>query len=120
MDAQELIFSITDKWGDEIALTQEDWHRIVSKRPGVEHYLDEVREALEAPTRGDPGLVMEGRYIDTKVFLKKGLLDEDPLFTACHVAVVVRYIPGAAATIRTVYFPYNVQGAFGNVLYLVP
>lgn len=119
MDAQEPIFSVKDKWGDEIALRQEDWDRITSKRPGVEDYLDEVRKTLEGPTRGEPGIVYEGRYVDTKVFYKKGLLDEDPLYTACYVCVVVRYTPGKPATLRTVYFPYNMQGALGNVLYWV-
>lgn len=78
MDAQEPIFSVKDKWGDEIALRQEDWDRITSKRPGVEDYLEEVRKTLEGPTRGEPGIVYEGRYVDTKVFYKMGLLDEDP------------------------------------------
>jgi hypothetical protein len=113
------IFVVTDKWGDEIVLTQEDWDRIVSKRPGVEHYLTEVRETLESPTRGDPGIVYEGRYIDTKVFYKAGLLDEDPLYTSCYVCVAVRYTPGTPATLRTVYFPYNIQGALGKVLYFI-
>jgi hypothetical protein len=111
------IFSITDKWGDEIVLTQEDWDRIVAKRPGVENYVDEVRQALEAPTRGDPGIVFGGRYPDTKVFYKPGLLDEDPLYKACYVCVVVRYTAGTHATLRTVYFPYNLQASLGKLLY---
>jgi hypothetical protein len=115
---QEPIFTVTDRWGDEIVLTQEDWDRIVAKRPGVEDYVEEVRETLESPTRGDSGIVYEGGYIDTKVFYKKGLLDDDPLYKACYVCVVVRYTPGKPASLRTVYFPYNMQGKLGNVVYL--
>jgi hypothetical protein len=114
---QEPIFTVTDKWGDEIVLTQEDWDRIVAKRPGVEDYLEEVRATLEGPNHDEPGAVYEGRYVDTKVFYKSGLLDEDPLYKACFVCVVVRYTPGMAASLRTVYFPYNMQGKLGNVVY---
>jgi hypothetical protein len=115
----EPIFTVTDRWGDEIVLTQEDWDRIVAKRPGVEDYLGEVRETLESPTRGDPGIVYEGRYMDTKVFYKKGLLEEDPHYKACYVCVVVRYDPGKPGSLRTVYFPYNMQAKLGNLLYCV-
>jgi hypothetical protein len=115
---QEPIFSVVDRWGDEIVLTHEDWERIVSKRPDVAPYVEEVRETLEGPTRGDPGIVFEGRYPDTKAFFRRGLFDENHLFKACYVCVLVRYLPGAPASLRTVYFPINVQGAFGNVLYL--
>ena len=119
MAEPEPIFRVTDRWGEEIVLTQEDWDRIVAKRPGVEGYIDQVRATLESPTLDEPGIVYEGRYEDTKVFYKKGLLDEDPLYTACYVCVVVRYMPGRPASIRTVYFPFNMQAKLGNVLYCV-
>lgn len=106
------IFRVTDKWGDEIVLMQEDWDRITTKRPGVEGYVEHVRQTLEHPS-----MVLEGRYEDSKVFYKKGLLDEDPLYKSCYVATVVRYPRGGGvATIRTVYFPFHVQGALGKVL----
>jgi hypothetical protein len=108
----EPIFTVTDRWGDEIALWQEDWDRIVRKRPGVENYQEHVRATLEAPN-----VVYEGRYVDTKVFYKKGLLDEDPLYKACYVAAAIRYLSGKPGSLRTVYFPYNIQGKLGKLLY---
>ncbi len=113
MNAQDPIFVVEDRWGEEIALTQEDWSRIVSKRHDVEGYEEHVRLTLESPT-----MVWEGGYEDSKVFYKKGLLDEDSRFKACYVAVIVRYSEhGAKATIRTVYFPYHVQARLGKLLY---
>jgi hypothetical protein len=35
MSASEEIFRVTDKWGDEIVLTEKDWSRIITKKPGV-------------------------------------------------------------------------------------
>ena len=112
MNKPEPIFAVVDRWGDEIVLTQEDWTRITTKRPGVEDYVDHVRTTLERPT-----MVFEGGYVGSKVFYKKELLDEDPLYTACYVAVVVRYMPRCPASLRTVYFPYHVQGHLGKLLY---
>jgi len=113
MGGMDEIFRVTDKWGGEIVLTEEDWARITAKRPGVEGYVDHVRQTLEAPN-----MVWEGRYEDSKVFYRKGLLDEDPLYKSCYVATVVRYPPDAgSATIRTVYFPFYVQGALGKLLH---
>jgi hypothetical protein len=63
-------------------------------------------------------MVFEGRYPDTKVFFKRRLLDEDPLYKGCYVAVAVRYFNGRPGSLRTVYFPYNVQAALGNVLWM--
>jgi hypothetical protein len=40
--ADNTIFTVEDWQGDEICLTQEDWNRIVSKRPGVEDYVEHV------------------------------------------------------------------------------
>ncbi len=114
MAAQEPIFKVTDRWGREIVLTQQDWDRIVSKRPGVEGYEEHVRRTLE-----EPNMVYEGRYPDSKVFYKKGLLDDDPLYKACYVAAIVRYPQQSGpATIRTVYFPFYVQGKLGTLLHV--
>src|SRR5215211_6795090 len=107
------IFKVEDWQGEEICLTQQDWDRIVAKRPGVEGYVEAIRLTLERPT-----FVYEGRYADSKVFYKRRLLDNDPLYKGCYVAVVVRYIVGSPCSLRTVYFPYNVQGALGNVLHI--
>ena len=114
MAADDEIFRVTDRWGDGIVLTQRDWSRITAKRPGVEGYVDHVRETLEHPS-----MVYEGRYHDSKVFYRKSLLDNDPLYTACYVAVIVRY-PGGTdpATIRTVYFPFHVQAKLGRLLHV--
>jgi hypothetical protein len=109
------IFTVKDWQGNEICLKQEDWDRIVSKRPGVEDYLEQVRATLE-----DPTFVYEGRYPDSKVFFKRRMLDADPLFKGCYVAVVVRYFSDKPGSLRTVYFPYNVQAALGNVLHINP
>ena len=119
MAGPEPIFTVTDRWGEQIILTQEDWDRIVAKRPGVENYVDQIRQTLESPTLDEPGIVYEGGYIDTKVFYKEGLLDEDPLYKACYVSVVVQYRTGKPASLRTVYFPYNLQGRVGKLLYCV-
>jgi hypothetical protein len=110
MDADEEIFGVTDRWGDEIALTRRDWDRLTAKRPGIEGYVEHVRETLERPS-----LVYGGRYEDSKVFYRKGLLDDDSLYRACYVAVIVRY-PGGdeGATIRTVCFPFHLQGSSGG------
>ena len=114
MDPSEEIFRVTDHWGDPIVLTRKDWERIMAKRPDVEGHVDHVRETLERPS-----MVFEGRYADSKVFYRRGLLDDDPLYKACYVATIVRY-PGGSdpATIRTVYFPFHVQAALGNLLYV--
>ena len=107
------VFRVTNKWGGAIVLTQKDWDRIKEKRPGVDGYAEHVRKTLE-----DPNMVFEGRHEDSKVFYGKGLLDDDRDYTACYVAVIVRYPPdGAPGTIRTVYFPFHVQAALGNCLH---
>ncbi len=36
MAGQDTIFEVTDRWGDKIVLTKQDWDRIVAKRTGVE------------------------------------------------------------------------------------
>ena len=114
MAERDEIFRVTDRWGDTIVLTQQDWNRITAKRPGVDAYLEHVRQTLERPS-----MVYEGRYEDSKVFYRKGLLDEDPLYKACYVATIVRYSGGSEpATIRTVYFPFHVQGKLGNLLHV--
>ena len=114
MGSGDEIFRVTDRWGDLIVLTVGDWERICAKRPGVEGYVDHVRETLERPST-----VFEGRYADSKVFYREGLLDDDPLYKACYVATIVRYPGGGdAATIRTVYFPFHVQGALGRLLHI--
>lgn len=113
MGAQDEIFRVTDKWGDEIVLTEKDWTRITTKRPGVSGYIDHVRQTLESPN-----MVFEGGYVDSKVFYGKGLLDDDPAYRSCYVATVVRYPKdGSSATIRTVYFPYEVKGKLGKLLH---
>ena len=71
MSSGDEIFRVTDPWGDLIVLTVGDWERISAKRPGVEGYVDHVRETLERPS-----LVFEGRYVNSKVFYREGLLDE--------------------------------------------
>jgi hypothetical protein len=113
MAGDDEIFRVVDRWGDEIVLTQRDWDRITTKRPGVDGYVGQIRETLERPS-----IVYEGRYEDSKVFYRKGLLDDDPLYRACYVAVIVRYRDGAEpATIRTVYFPFHVQAKLGRLLH---
>lgn len=112
MSQEEQIFELDDLWGSRVVLTQEDWNRIVAKRPGVEAYVGHVERTLRAPS-----IVFEGRYRDTKVFYGKGLLDEDPLYRGCYVAVVVRYAEREAGSLRTVYFPYNVQAKLGTLLH---
>ena len=72
------------------------------------------RERLTSPT-----VVYEGRYADSKVFYGKNLLDDSSLYRGCYVAVIVRY-SSQPATIRTVYFPFNIEASLGNLLYLDP
>ncbi len=75
---------------------------------------DHMRQTIERPT-----IVFEGRYADSKVFYRKGLLDDDPLYKSCYVATIVRYSGGdEPATIRTVYFPFHVQAALGTRLHV--
>jgi hypothetical protein len=113
MDADDEIFRVIDRWGDEIVLTQGDWDRLTAKRPGVDGYADHVRATLERPS-----IVFEGRYVGSKVFYRAGLLDDDPLYRGCYVAAVVRYPTGdEPATVRTVYFPFNVQARLGRLLH---
>ncbi len=112
MADQEPIFTVTDRWGDLIVLTQEDWGRISAKHPGIEPYVDEVRRTLERPN-----IVYEGRYPDSKVFYAKDLLSDIPSFWGCYVAVIVRYSK-QPATIRTVYFPFNIEARLGTLLYM--
>lgn len=103
------IFRVTDRWGDQIVLTEEDWDRITAKRPDVQPYRDEVRRTLE-----EPNVVFEGRWPDTKVFYAKDLLGAP--FWGCYVAVAVRYTHHPA-TIRTVYFPFNIEAKLGRLLH---
>jgi hypothetical protein len=103
------IFSVTDRWGKEIVLTEEDWGRLTQKRPDVAGYLEEIQRTLEAPN-----VVFEGRWPETKVFYAKDLLGSP--FWGCYVAVAVRYTP-QPASIRTVYFPFNIEAKLGRVLY---
>ena len=103
------VFSVTDRWGDEVVLTQEDWDRIVAKRPDVAQYQNEVRRTLE-----EPNVVYEGRWPSTKVFYAKDLLGSP--FRGCYVAVAVRYCQHPA-TIRTVYFPFNIEAKLGTLLH---
>ena len=103
------IFRVTDRWGDLIVLTREDRDRIVAKRPDVQPFVGEVRRTLEAPN-----VVFEGRWPTTKVFYGKDLLPAP--FWGCYVAVAVRYT-AHPATIRTVYFPFNIEARLGRVLH---
>lgn len=107
------IFSATDPFGEKVVLTEKDWNRIKQKRPGVDGYQDHVQQTIETPTA-----VYEGRYDDSKVFYKLGLLEEDRLYKGCYVAVVVRYLKGLDGSVRTVYFPYEMRAALGQVLHL--
>jgi hypothetical protein len=107
------VFRVTDKLGAEVVLTEDDWDRIKEKRPGVEGYEDHARLTLD-----DPNMVWEGRYKDSRVFYRRGLLDDDARYRACYVAVVVRYPDdGRPGTIRTVYFPFHVEAKLGKLLY---
>ena len=72
MTLRDEIFRVTDRWGDLIVLTKQDWERITAKRPGVDGYLEHVRQTLEHPS-----MVYGGRFENSKVFYGKGLLDDD-------------------------------------------
>jgi hypothetical protein len=112
-DAADLgeVLRVTDQWGDEIVLTEEDIQRIDAKRgDDIGRYLDEIRKTLESPS-----VVYEGRYADSKVFYGKDLLPENSPFRGCYVAVIVRYST-VPASIRTVYFPFNIAGKLGKLL----
>jgi hypothetical protein len=104
------IFSVTDRWGDEIVLWEEDWARITAKRPDVAPHVEEVRRTLEKPA-----VVYEGKWPDSKVFYARDLLR--PPFGDCYVAVVVRYNV-RPATLRTVYFPFEIRASLGTLLYI--
>lgn len=106
---------VTDRWGDEIVLTQEDVRRIDAKRgDDIAVYLEEIRGTLERPD-----VVYEGGYADSKVFYGKDRLPESSPFRGCYVAVIVRY-RSQPASVRTVYFPFNISGRLGKLLYLDP
>jgi hypothetical protein len=109
----KIILKVTDQWGDEIVLTEEDIARINAKRGDeIGRYLDEIRGTLE-----DPDVVYEGRYEDSKVFYGKERAPADSPFGGCYVAVIVRY-SSEPASVRTVYFPFNISGALGRLLFL--
>ena len=104
------LLRVTDQWGALIVLTEEDVERISAKRgDAIGSYLDEIRETLERPH-----VVYEGRHADSKVFYGKDLLDGSP-YRGCYLAVIVRYV-NVPATIRTVYFPYDISGSLGALL----
>lgn len=103
---------VTDRWGDEIVLTEEDVVRIDAKRgDDIGDYLDEIRTTLE-----HPNVVYEGRYADSKVFYGRDLLPDSCPFRGCYVAVIVRY-RDVPASVRTVYFPVNIAASLGTLLY---
>ena len=109
------IFEATDRWGEKIVLTVEDWARITAKRPDVAGHENDVLRTIESPS-----IVYEGRYANSKAFYKKGLLANDPLHWDCYVATIIRYPQdGDPPSIRTVYFPSHIQGAaLGTLLFM--
>ena len=52
------------------------------------------------------------------MFYKKGLLENHPLHGDCYVATIIRYPKHEPPSIRTVYFPYHVKAALGELLYI--
>ena len=109
----KIVLKVTDQWGDEIVLTEEDVARIDAKRGDtIGRYLAEIRGTL-----ADPDVVYEGRYEDSKVFYGRDRLPDDSRFRGCYVAVIVRYST-KPASVRTVYFPFNISGALGRLLFL--
>lgn len=104
-------FRVTDLWGDEIVLTDDDWERICGKHPEVRPYVSEVEWTL-----GDPDVVYEGRYTDSKVFYGKGRVADWP-FGGCYIAVVVRY-SAQPASIRTAYLPEHIEASLGTLLHI--
>jgi hypothetical protein len=110
-----VVLRVTDRWGDEIVLTDEDIARIDSKHgDDITPYLPQVRTTLE---RSNP--VWEGRYVDSKVFYGKGLMPNESPFRGCYVAVIVRY-SSVPASVRTVYFPGEMRGKLGRLIYWNP
>jgi len=70
------VLRVTDPWGDEIVLTEEDVARIDAKRgDDIGEYLDAIRPTLE-----HPNVVYEGRYLDSKVFYGRDLLPDSSPF----------------------------------------
>jgi hypothetical protein len=109
------VLRVTDQWGDEIVLTEEDVARIDSKRgDDIALYAEEIESTLVRPSA-----VWEGRWADSKVFYGKDRLPDNCPFRGCYVAVIVRYL-SVPASVRTVYFPFNMTGHLGNLLYLDP
>ncbi len=72
--------------------------------------MNEVQRTLQ-----HPNAVYEGRWPETKVFYAKDLLGHS--FRGCYVAVAVRYSQ-QPASIRTVYFPFNIEARLGRLLHL--
>lgn len=101
---------MTDRWGDQIVLTEEDWDRIVAKRLEIAPYRDEIQQTLEKPNA-----VWEGGWVDTKVFYAKDLVTDHP-FRGCYVAVAVRYT-SKPASIRTAYLSINMAANLGKLLH---
>lgn len=109
------LFRVTDRFGDEIVLTEEDVTRIDAKRgDDIASYCDEIRGTLTQPSS-----VWGGRWKDSKVFYGKDRLPEMCPFRGCYVAVIVRY-SSVPASIRTVYFPFEMSGQLGDLLYIDP
>jgi len=109
------VLDITDKTGAEVVLTEADIARIDAKRnDDIGRYCEQIRQTLE-----DPDYLWEGRHKDTKAFYRKGLLPEDSPFRGCFVCVMVRY-SDIRASVRTVYFPFNMNAKLGNLLYISP
>ena len=104
---------VTDPWGAEIVLTRKDVDRIRAKRgDDIAAYLSEIRATLQAPS-----VVYEGRYADSKVFYGRDLLSSGSLYRGCYVAVIVRY-DSVPASVRTVYFPFNIEANLGKLLHI--
>lgn len=107
------LLRVTDPWGDEIILTQKDVDRITAKRgDNIAAYLSEIRTTLQAPS-----VVYEGRYVHSKVFYGQDLLSSDSPYRGCYIAVIVRY-DSVPASVRTVYFPFNIEANLGKLLHI--
>ena len=101
MRPYRLVFSVLDRDGNEVRLTEAQWRgHIIEKRPVMEPYLEEIRAAIE-----NPQIIVADRGDDEAHFLTLGAVAARP---HQYLKVVVVYSNEGTGkrigSVRTAFF----------------
>jgi hypothetical protein len=109
--SEGIIFSVKDRWGYEVVLTEAAWQHATKRHPELIGNESLIECAVMMPT-----LVYETPHKrPSKGFYAKGLLG-DPPFRGCYVAVFVRYTTNPAVVV-TAYFVRRLSANPGKLLH---